>query len=326
MHEVIGGYKIEDIEIVAAFDIDKRKVGKELLDAMWEGPNCAKKFWDGSFSGSETIVSMGHVKDGIAPHMNDYPENQAFRVASIEESDVASMLKNYNVDVLVCYMPVGADEATRFYAQACLDANCAMVNCAPSFIASDPTWAEKFLKAKIPIVGDDIKSQVGATIIHRTLTRLFEERGVSLKRTYQLNTGGNTDFLNMLAKDRLKSKKISKTNAVVSQLDTPINSENVHIGPSDYVPWQKDNKLCFLRMEGEGFGGQPIEIEMRLSVQDSPNSAGIVVDAIRCAALAKQRGEGGPILSASAWLMKSPSKQMYDTDAKEALEKFISNS
>ena len=223
----------------------------------------------------------------------------------------------------MCYLPVGSDQAVKHYAQACLDAGVGMVNCVPVFIASDPEWAEKFRKAGLPIVGDDIKSQVGATIVHRLLARLFADRGVELDRTYQLNTGGNTDFLNMLERRRLKSKKISKTESVQSQLDERLDAGNIHIGPSDYVQWQRDNKICFIRMEGRGFGDAPIELELRLSVQDSPNSAGVVIDALRCAKLALERGEGGPLIAPSAYYMKSPPRQFRDSVAHDAVEAFI---
>jgi myo-inositol-1-phosphate synthase len=255
--------------------------------------------------------------------MADYPEDRAFRAADVPPVDVTRVLRESGAEVLVCYMPVGAEEAVKHYANACLDAGVAMVNCVPVFIASDPEWSERFRKAGVPIIGDDIKSQVGATIVHRTLTRLFGDRGVQLDRTYQLNTGGNTDFLNMLARERLRSKKISKTESVQSQLDARLDSSNIHIGPSDYVPWQNDNKVCFIRMEGQGFGGAPIELELRLSVQDSPNSAGVVIDAIRCAKLGLERGQGGPIESASAYYMKSPAVQMRDSVAHQACNDFI---
>jgi myo-inositol-1-phosphate synthase len=255
--------------------------------------------------------------------MADYPDDSAFRPADEEPVDIVQVLRNSRAEVLVCYMPVGAEQAVRHYAQACLDAGVAMVNCVPVFIASNPEWAERFRKRNVPIVGDDIKSQVGATIVHRLLTRLFGDRGAKLDRTYQLNTGGNTDFLNMLAHERLKSKKISKTGSVQSQLDVPLEPRNIHIGPSDYVPWQNDNKVCFIRMEGRGFGDVPLELELRLSVQDSPNSAGVVIDAVRCAKLALERGLGGPIEAVSAYYMKTPPRQMRDSEARELTDAFI---
>lgn len=322
MHASIGGLTCADIQIVAAFDIDARKVGRPLGEALGAPPNCAAVFWPHPLE-EATVVSMGPVLDGVAPHMADHPEHLAFRVANCEPVDPARLLAETGAEVLISYLPVGADLATRAYAQACLDARCAMVNCAPSFIASDPTWAARFRDAGLPIVGDDVKSQLGATIVHRMLARLFAERGIHLEHTYQLNTGGNTDFLNMLARDRLASKKRSKTEAVQSQLDVPLAPFDVHIGPSDYVPWQKDNKVCFIRMEGRGFGGQPIELELRLSVQDSPNSAGVVIDALRCAGVALRHGVGGPLDEVSAYLMKSPPIQMTDSTARHCCEDFI---
>lgn len=323
MQESIGGWRCSDIDIVAAFDVDARKVGQPLYEALFAEPNCANVFWGGRVPGGQVRISMGPVHDGIAPHMAEYPAERAFRTHQGPAIDVARVLRETMTDVLVSYLPVGADLATRSYAAACLEAGCAMVNCTPSFIASDPEWAEKFRTAGLPIVGDDVKSQFGATIMHRALAKLFSDRGIKLTRTYQLNTGGNTDFLNMLARDRLASKKVSKTRAVVSQLDAPIDDAAVHIGPSDYIPWQRDNKVCFLRMEGKGFGGQPIEIEARLSVQDSPNSAGVVVDAIRCAVLARRLGLSGPLAGVSAWLMKSPPEQMDDATALAAMQEFV---
>jgi myo-inositol-1-phosphate synthase len=266
---------------------------------------------------------MGPILDGVAPHMADYPVEEAFRPADETPVNVAQALEDAKAEVLVCYLPVGSEKAVRYYAQACLDAGVAMVNCVPVFIASDAVWARKFSDAGLPIIGDDIKSQIGATIVHRTLTRLFGDRGVPLDRTYQLNTGGNTDFLNMKALDRLKSKKISKTESVQSQLEERLEERNIHIGPSDYVPWQEDNKIAFIRMEGRGFGGVPLELELRLSVQDSPNSAGVVIDAVRCTKLALERGIGGPLEAVSAYYMKTPPKQMRDSVAHEMSNAFI---
>jgi myo-inositol-1-phosphate synthase len=253
----------------------------------------------------------------------DYPDDEAFRPSDEEPVNVVQVLKDAEAEILICYMPVGSEEAVRHYAASCLEAGVAMVNCVPVFIASDPKWAGKFRNAGLPIIGDDIKSQVGATIVHRTLTRLFGDRGVALDRTYQLNTGGNTDFLNMTALDRLKSKKISKTESVQSQLDKRLDSRNIHIGPSDYVPWQDDNKVAFIRLEGRGFGDVPLDLELRLSVQDSPNSAGVVIDAIRCAKLGLERDIGGPLEAASAYYMKSPPTQMRDSVAYELTDSFI---
>jgi myo-inositol-1-phosphate synthase len=322
MHPSIGGFKPGDIDIVAAFDVDRRKVGRPLEEAIFAKPNCAMTI-EKNLQPSGVTVQMGPVLDGIAPHMADYPDDEAIRAADAMPADVADALRRAGAEVLVCYMPVGAEQAVRHYAEAALAARCGFVNCVPVFIASDPAWAAKFREAGLPVVGDDIKSQLGATIVHRVLARLFGDRGVALARTYQLNTGGNTDFLNMLARDRLKSKKISKTESVQSQLDERLESADIHIGPSDYVRWQGDNKVCFIRMEGRGFGGAPIELELRLSVQDSPNSAGVVIDAVRCARLALDRGIGGPLEAVSAYYMKSPPRQMRDSEAREACDAFI---
>jgi len=322
IHPAIGGYRLEDIDVVAAFDVDRRKVGKPLEEAIFAEPQCTTVFQRDLPSYGVT-VQMGPVLDGVAAHMADYPEAQAFRVADEKACDVAAVLRETEADVLVSYMPVGSEDAVRYYAQACLDAGVAFVNCVPVFIASDPQWSEKFREKNIPIVGDDIKSQLGATIVHRMLTRLMGDRGVKLRRTYQLNTGGNTDFLNMIEQHRLKSKRISKTESVQSQLDVPLAKENIHIGPSDYVPWQKDNKVCFVRMEWDGFGDVPMNLELRLSVEDSPNSAGIVIDAIRCAKLALDRGIGGPLQEISAVCMKHPPRQFRDSVARDLLEQWI---
>jgi len=266
---------------------------------------------------------MGPVLDGVAAHMLDYPEDRAFRVADQKPVDVARVLRETGAHVLICYMPVGSEEAVKYYARCCLEAGVAMVNCVPVFIASHPEWAEEFRRKNIPVIGDDIKSQLGATIVHRMLARLMCDRGVKLERTYQLNTGGNTDFLNMLEQSRLRSKRISKTESVQSQLDTPLEEGNIHIGPSDFVPWQKDNKVCFMRLEYRGFGDVPMNIELRLSVEDSPNSAGMGIDCIRCAKLALDRGLGGPLLEVSAFTMKHPPQQWRDTEARERLERWI---
>ncbi len=322
MHPDIGGWGPGDLEVVAAFDIDRRKVGRPLEKAIFAKPNCAMVF-EGELPSSGVIVQMGPVLDGVAPHMADYPDDEAFLPADAKPVDVAGVLSRTGAEVLVCYLPVGSERAALHYAQACLDAKVAMVNCIPVFIASDPAWAEKFKMAGVTVVGDDIKSQVGATITHRLLTRLFGDRGYTLDRTYQLNTGGNTDFLNMKALDRLTSKKISKTESVQSQLDGRLSSRDIHIGPSDYVPWQGDNKVAFIRMEGRGFGGAPIELEMRLSVQDSPNSAGVVIDAVRCARLGMVRGMTGPLEVPSSYFMKSPPVQMRDSVAHDLCDAFI---
>jgi len=322
MHNVLGGYRIPDIRPVAAFDVDKRKVGRDLSEAIFAKPNCTKVFCR-DVPKLNVRVMRGPTLDGIANHMKDYPENRTFVVSDEKPIDVEKVLKETKADVLVNYMPVGSEEATRYYAEAALKADCAFINCMPVFIASNNEWAKKFESARIPVIGDDIKSQVGATITHRVLTKLFSDRGVKIDRTYQLNTGGNTDFLNMLERSRLKSKKISKTEAVQSQLPVRMKDENIHIGPSDYVPWQNDNKVCFIRIEGRKFGDVPIELELRLSVEDSPNSAGIVIDAVRCAKLAKDREIGGPLVSSSAYFMKHPPQQFPDSVAKQMVEEFI---
>jgi myo-inositol-1-phosphate synthase len=322
MHYDLGGYLPSGIKFVCAFDVDKRKVGKPLEKALFSPPNCTKVFMK-DIGRTGVAVQMGPVLDGCSDHMSDYPEDQRFIPASRDPVDLAAALKKSGAEILIHYLPVGSQKATEAYAAACLKAGVAMVNCIPVFIASDRSWADRFARAGLPIVGDDIKAQLGATIVHRTLTRLFRDRGVTLDATYQLNTGGNTDFLNMLKRDRLLSKKISKTEAVQSQLEHPLPPDQVHIGPADYVPWQKDNKVCFLRMEGRGFGGVPLNLELRLSVEDSPNSAGCGIDAIRLARLARDRGVAGPLVSASAYLMKHPPKQMSDAEARGAVEAFI---
>jgi myo-inositol-1-phosphate synthase len=322
MRHSIGGYRCSDVEFVAAFDVDRRKVGHPLEEAIFAKPNCTRIF-QSALPVSNVIVQAGPILDGIAPHMADYPDESAFRPVDLEPTDVAAALRASGAEVLVCYLPVGSERAVKYYAQACLEAGVAMVNCVPVFLASDEVWGGKFRDAGLPIIGDDIKSQVGATIVHRALARLFADRGVGLDRTYQLNTGGNTDFLNMLERSRLKSKKVSKTESVQSQLDERLDARDIHIGPSDYVPWQQDNKVCFIRMEGRGFGNAPIELELRLSVQDSPNSAGVVIDAIRCVKLALERGEAGPLEAPSAYYMKSPPRQLRDSVAHDACNAFI---
>jgi len=267
---------------------------------------------------------MGHVLDGVAPHMKNYPPDQTFIVAKKKPVDCVKLLKESGAEIALNYIPVGSEEATRFYARCCLEAGVAFINCIPVFIASDKKFAQEFKKRNIPIIGDDIKAQIGATITHRTLAKLFKDRGVKLERTYQMNVGGNTDFLNMLAQERLKSKRISKTEAVQSVLeDKRLEKENIHIGPSDYVPWLKDNKLCFLRMEGKIFGEIDMNLELRLSVEDSPNSAGCAIDAIRCCKLALKRKIGGPLISISAYTMKHPPVQIPDNEAKKMVEEFI---
>lgn len=321
MHYEVGGYRPGDIKVVAAFDVDKRKVGKDISEAIFAEPNCTVGFYRMPYRGVE--VKMGPVLDGVAPHMHEYPEDKTFVIADAEACDVVKELRDSGAEILVNYLPVGSEQATRFYADAALDADVAFVNCVPVFIASDPKWGRKFKDKKLPVVGDDIKSQIGATIVHRTLAKLFNDRGCRLDRTYQLNTGGNTDFLNMLSRKRLKSKKISKTEAVQSVLDEPLMPDDVHIGPSDYVPWQRDNKVCFLRMEGRIFGDIPIDLELRLSVEDSPNSGGSAIDAIRVCKLALDREIAGPLIEISAYTMKHPPVQYPDEEARELLEQFI---
>ncbi|MDO9517050.1 MAG: inositol-3-phosphate synthase [Methanosarcinaceae archaeon] len=325
MHWEIGGYKPSDIKVVAAFDIDKRKVGKDVAEAIFELPNCTTVFCE-NIPKTGTIVRMGKVMDGIADHMKDYDDKHTFVLADETEpskEDVVDELKRSKTEVLLNYLPVGSEKAVRFYAECALEAGVAFVNNMPVFIASDHLWAKRFEDKGIPIIGDDIKAQLGATITHRTLADLFSKRGVKLERTYQLNTGGNTDFLNMLNRSRLASKKVSKTEAVQSVTAHRLDDDDIHIGPSDYVPWQKDNKICFLRMEGKLFGDVPMNIELRLSVEDSPNSAGVVIDAIRCCKLALDRGTSGVLYSPSAYFMKHPPKQFTDDKACTMTEEFI---
>jgi myo-inositol-1-phosphate synthase len=322
MHYELGGYRPQDLEVVAAFDIDRRKVGKPLGRALLAKPNCTKVFCS-KVSNNGVMVHMAPVLDGVSEHMREYGEDERFVVADESPCDVEQVLRKSRAEILVNYLPVGSEQAVRFHAQCCLNTGVSMVNCMPVFIASDPGWARKFQQKGIPVVGDDIKAQVGATIVHRTLTKLFEDRGVKLDRTYQLNMAGNTDFLNMLNHTRLKSKRVSKTEAVQSQLKEPLAAKNIHIGPSDYVPWQKDNKICFLRMEGRGFGGVPMHLELRLSVEDSPNSAGVSIDAIRCCKIARERGVGGALTSIAAYTMKHPPVQMRDEVARANVEEFI---
>ena len=325
MHWDLGGYRPSDIQLVAAWDIDRRKVGQDVAQAIFAKPNCTQIFCRDVLDEGVT-VEMGRILDGYADHMADYPDDRTFLLAEDAQpsrSDIVTRLRAAKVDVLLNYLPVGSQEATEFYAQCALEAGVAFVNNIPVFIASDPEWAARFESAGVPIIGDDIKAQLGATIVHRVLTDLFAKRGVKLDRTYQLNTGGNTDFLNMSNRTRLKSKKISKTEAVQSVAETRLEDENIHIGPSDYVAWQNDNKVCFLRMEGQLFGGVPMNLELRLSVEDSPNSAGVAIDMIRCAKLALDRGIGGPVHPAAAYFCKHPPQQMTDDRAHEALEAFI---
>lgn len=322
MHWEMGRYLPGDIEIVATFDIDKRKVGRPLHEAIFAPPNCTKVIWP-DMPPSQVIVQMAPVLDGVSEHMRDYPEHRTFVLADKKPCDVVRVLRESGSEILMNYMPVGSEEATRFYAECCLETGVSLINCIPVFIASDQNWARRFEERGIPIIGDDVKSQLGATVIHRTLTKLFEERGVKLERTYQLNVGGNTDFLNMLNRSRLTKKKISKTEAVQSQLDIRLDSENIHIGPSDYIPWQNDSKVCFLRMEGVGFAEVPLTIELRLSVEDSPNSGGVTIDAIRYCKIARERGEKGVLIPISAYTMKHPPIQIDEKEARRLIEEFL---
>ena len=316
MHAVVGGYHINNIKFVAAFDVDQKKVGLDLADAIWASENNTIKFAVVPKSG--VIVQRGVTLDGLGRY---YRETITESVAA--PVDVVQTLKDAAIDVLICYLPVGSEEAAKFYAQCAIDAGCAFVNALPVFIASDPVWAEKFTTAGIPIVGDDIKSQVGATITHRIMAKLFQDRGVHLDRTYQLNVGGNMDFKNMLERDRLESKKISKTNAVTSQLDHDLGDRNVHIGPSDYIPWLDDRKWAYVRLEGRAFGDVPLNLEYKLEVWDSPNSAGVIIDALRCAKIALDRGVGGPLLSPASYFMKTPPVQYTDDQAQIRVAEFI---
>ncbi len=326
MHWEIGGFRPGDIDVVAAFDIDGRKVGRDISEAIFSPPNCTLVFQD-DIPPTGVRVKMGRVLDGFPPHMENFNEERRFVLASEAEptkEEVVATLRESGAEILLNYLPVGSEKATRFYAECALDAGLAMVNNIPVFIASDETWAARFRERGLPIIGDDIKAQLGATITHRTLTDLFRKRGVRLERTYQLNTGGNTDFLNMLQRTRLLSKKISKTEAVQSVAGERLDEENIHVGPSDYVPWQNDNKICFIRMEGRLFGDVPMNLELRLSVEDSPNSAGVAIDAVRCCKLAIERGQSGVLCPPSAYLMKHPPVQFNDDDAYKMIEDFIS--
>ncbi len=325
MHWEIGGYMPGDIEVVAAFDIDKRKIGLDVNEAIFSKPNCTTVFY-ANIPQSGVKVQMGKILDGFSEHMKDYADQYTFVIADEPEpteKEIVKVLKDSGTEVLINYLPVGSEEATRFYADCVLEAGVAFVNNIPVFIASDPVWAKRFEDKNIPIIGDDIKAQLGATITHRTLTDLFNKRGVRLERTYQLNTGGNTDFLNMLNRARLASKKKSKTEAVQVVASRRLKNENIHIGPSDYVAWQKDNKVCFIRMEGKLFGNMPMNLEIRLSVEDSPNSAGVAIDSIRCAKLALDRKQGGVLTAPAAYFCKHPPKQFTDDEAYTMTEEFI---
>jgi myo-inositol-1-phosphate synthase len=317
MHVNLGGYHVGDVTFVAAFDVDADKVGLDLGKAVFTGQNNTIKFCDVPELG--VTVQRGPTFDGFGEFYRQVAEE-----SPMEPVDIAHALRDAQADVLVSYLPVGSDEAQKHYAQACIDAGVAFVNAIPVFIASDPVWAEKFTVAGVPIVGDDIKSQVGATIVHRTLARLFEDRGTTIDHTYQLNFGGNMDFMNMLERKRLKSKKISKTQSVTSQIDQGIGDRDVHIGPSDHVPWLEDRKWAFIRLEGRNFGDVPLTVELKLEVHDSPNSAGVIIDAVRCAKIAMDRGIGGPLHGPSAYFMKSPPVQFHDDDAHRMIEEFAS--
>ncbi|MCP2347385.1 myo-inositol-1-phosphate synthase [Nonomuraea roseoviolacea subsp. carminata] len=316
MHVKFGDYHVGDVEFVAAFDVDAKKVGRDLSEAIVASENNTIKITDVPPTG--VVVQRGHTFDGLGEYYREIIEE-----SDEEPVDVVQVLRDNQVDVLVSYLPVGSEEADRFYAQCAIDAKVAFVNALPVFIASDPEWAEKFTQAGVPIVGDDIKSQVGATITHRVLAKLFEDRGVELLRTYQLNFGGNMDFMNMLERKRLQSKKISKTQSVTSQIPHEMRKADVHIGPSDHVPWLDDRKWAYIRLEGRSFGDTPLNLEYKLEVWDSPNSAGIIIDAVRAAKIALDRGIAGPILSASSYFMKSPPEQYSDDEAREYVEKFI---
>jgi len=319
MHPVLGGYHIKNINFVLALDVDAKKVGLDLSEAIWASENNTIKFATVAKTG--VTVKRGTTLDGLGRYYKE-----TIKESDAAPVDVVAELKASKVDVLICYLPVGSEEAAKFYAQCAIDAGCAFVNALPVFIASDPVWADKFKKAGLPIVGDDIKSQVGATITHRIMAKLFQDRGVHLDRTYQLNVGGNMDFKNMLERDRLESKKISKTQSVTSQLDYDLGAKNVHIGPSDYIPWLDDRKWAYVRLEGRAFGDVPLNLEYKLEVWDSPNSAGVIIDALRCAKIALDRKIGGPLLSPSSYFMKSPPEQYTDEQAFTKVEQFIEGS
>lgn len=317
MHAVVGGYHINNVKFVAAFDVDSKKVGLDLADAIWASENNTIKFSDVAKTGVE--VQRGKTLDGLGRYYKE-----TITESTAPEVDIVAVLKEEQVDVLICYLPVGSEEAAKFYAECAIAAGCAFVNALPVFIASDPVWAKKFEDAGLPIVGDDIKSQVGATITHRIMAKLFQDRGVHLDRTYQLNVGGNMDFKNMLERDRLESKKISKTNSVTSQLEHDMGAKNVHIGPSDYIPWLDDRKWAYVRLEGRAFGDVPLNLEYKLEVWDSPNSAGVIIDALRCAKIGLDRKIGGALLSPSSYFMKTPPVQYTDAQAHDKTEDFIS--
>ncbi|HEY81952.1 MAG TPA: inositol-3-phosphate synthase [Dehalococcoidia bacterium] len=318
MHVNLGGYHISDINFVAAFDVDKNKVGKDLAEAIFAPPNNTFKFCDVPATG--VIVQRGMTHDGLGKYLS-----QVIEKAPGPTADIVKILKETKTDVVVNYLPVGSEEATKWYIEQVLAAGCGFINCIPVFIAREKYWQKRFAERGLPIIGDDVKSQVGATITHRVLTRLFRDRGVKLERTYQMNFGGNTDFYNMLERERLESKKISKTTAVTSQLDYQLDPDDIYVGPSDYVPWLKDRKFCYIRMEGRTFGDVPLNLELKLEVWDSPNSAGVLIDAIRCCKLAMDRGLAGELVAPSAYFMKSPPIQYTDDEAHRMVEEFIAN-
>jgi myo-inositol-1-phosphate synthase len=318
MNADVGGYHISDIQIASAFDVNADKVGRDVVEAIWTKPNNTQRFSDVADTG--VIVQRGPVMDGVGRYLRD-----DIPISDAPEADVAEVLATSRTDVLVSYLPVGSQQASEWYAARAIEAGCGYVNCIPVFIASNPDWRARFEQAGLPIIGDDIKSQVGATILHRVLANLFRDRGVRLDRTYQLNVGGNTDFKNMLERERLTSKKISKTQAVTSQFDVPMDADNIHVGPSDHVPWLTDRKLAYIRLEGTTFGGVPLSAEVKLEVWDSPNSAGVVIDAVRCAKLAMDRGIAGALTGPSSYFMKSPPQQFTDEEAGRRTRAFIGN-
>jgi myo-inositol-1-phosphate synthase len=316
MHVVLGGYHVSDIEVVAAFDVDEAKVGHELSKAIWASHNNTIRFAEVEDTG--VVVQRGPTLDGLGRYYQEAVEESPTSPVAVSQA-----LRDARVDVLVAFLPVGSEQGQRYYAEACLEAGVAFVNAIPVFIASDPEWAARFQEARVPLIGDDVKSQVGSTIMHRMLARLFEDRGVVVDRTYQLNVGGNMDFRNMLERTRLQSKKVSKTRAVTSQLEQGIDERNVHVGPSDHVPWLEDRKWAYIRLEGRNFGNAPLNVELKLEVWDSPNSAGVIIDAVRCAQIARERGDGGPLLGPSAYFMKSPPIQYRDEQARRLVEQFV---
>jgi len=318
MHVNLGGYQISDINFVAAFDIDKNKVGKDLAEAIFTLPNNTFKFSEVPTTG--VIVQRGMTHDGLGKYLS-----QIIQKAPGPTADVVKILQETKTDIVINYLPVGSEEATKWYIEQVLTAGCGFINCIPVFIAREKYWQKRFAEKGLPIIGDDVKSQVGATITHRVLTRLFRDRGVKLERTYQMNFGGNTDFYNMLERERLESKKISKTSAVTSQLDYKLDPDDIHVGPSDYVPWLKDRKFCYIKMEGRTFGDVPLNLELKLEVWDSPNSAGVIIDAIRCVKLALDHGLSGELVAPSAYFMKSPPIQYTDDEAHRMVEEFIAN-